>query len=58
MYLNKPRGFKETLSSKGHSSKNDIIQASFLNADGDISEKTVHSFKHKSRLSGKTCMGR
>lgn len=39
MYLNKPRGFKETLSSKGHSSKNDIIQASFLNADGDISEK-------------------
>lgn len=39
VYLNKPRGFKETLSSKGHSSKNDIIQASFLNADGDISEK-------------------
>ena len=39
MYINKPSGFKETLSSKGHSSKNEIIQASFLNADGDISEK-------------------
>ena len=39
MYINKPSGFKETLSSKGHSSKNEIIQASFLNADGDISKK-------------------
>lgn len=41
LYLNKTSGFKESLSSLGHASRHDIIQASFLNADEDIAEKLM-----------------
>ncbi|WP_019893464.1 GntR family transcriptional regulator [Allobaculum stercoricanis] len=39
LLLNKTSGFKEVLSTKGHSAKNEVIQASFLNADENISDK-------------------
>lgn len=39
LVLNKTSGFKEALSTKGHSAKNEVIQASFLNADKTIAEK-------------------
>ena len=41
LFLNKTRGFKESLARQGHTSKNDIIQASFLHADEDIAEKLM-----------------
>ena len=41
LLLNKTRGFKEILSSRGHTSRHDIIQASFLYADEDIAEKLM-----------------
>lgn len=41
MYLSKTRGFKDSLSIHGHTSRHDIIQASFLDADEDIAEKLM-----------------